>query len=104
MDAAELVVNLASSSSSSSSSSSTTAGGATATGFGGAVPLPAAAEQAAGLLKQAVDEGYMAALTISRTNADALVRRQLLRLSVREGFATLCSGSFSGGIAAAQRL
>jgi hypothetical protein len=77
MDAAELVVNLA------SSSSSTTAGGANAAGFGGVVPLPAAAaEQAAGLLKQAVDEGYMAALTISRTNADALVRPQLFGLSV----------------------
>jgi hypothetical protein len=59
MDAAELIINLASSSSSS----------------GDAMALPAAAaEQAAVLLKQAVDEGYMAALTISRTNADALVR------------------------------
>jgi hypothetical protein len=76
MDAAELVVNLASSN---SSCTAAAGGGATASGFGGAVPLPAAAaEQAAALLKQAVDEGYMAALTISRTNADALVRRQPL--------------------------
>jgi hypothetical protein len=102
MDAAELVVNLASSSSSSSSSSGgTTTVGATATGFGGAVPLPAAAaEQAAGLLKQAVDEGYMAALTISRTNADALVRRQLRRLSVWLVSATLLGVLFGGRAAA----
>lgn len=66
MDAAELVIN------SSSSSSGDAAEGT------GASRLPdAAAAQAAALIKSAVDEGYMAALTISRTNADALVRERL---------------------------
>ncbi|KAF8069466.1 COQ3 [Scenedesmus sp. PABB004] len=45
-------------------------------GFGGAAPLGSeAAERAAALVQQAVDGGYAAALTICRTNADALVRR-----------------------------
>jgi hypothetical protein len=90
MDAAELVVNLASVSSSSSSGA--------ATGFGGAVALQSAvAEQAAALLKQAVDEGYMAALTISRTNADALVRggscrqAELLSRSRQRAGSCMCS-------------
>lgn len=75
MDAAELAVNLAGGPDAAAAAVSGGAGPAPgAAGFGGAAPLPsAAAEQAAALIKQAVDDGYMAALTINRTNADALV-------------------------------
>lgn len=68
MDAAELVIN---------SSSSSSSSGEAAEGTGASRLPDAAAAQAAALIKSAVDEGYMAALTISRTNADALVRERL---------------------------
>lgn len=87
MDAAEVVIQLHNTSSScrSQSASTPTAGAAavdvggtsgpvSSNAFGGSAALPAdVAAQAAGLLQQAANEGYMAALTISRTNADALV-------------------------------
>lgn len=81
MDAAELIIN----SSSSSSSGVVLSGGAVQAGSQGAGPLPdAAAAQAAAAIKAAVDEGYMAALTISRTNADALVRFAVHRCKNRQ--------------------
>eukprot|EP00878_Enallax_costatus_P039345 GHUV01044968.1.p1 GENE.GHUV01044968.1~~GHUV01044968.1.p1 ORF type:complete len:164 (-),score=71.67 GHUV01044968.1:356-847(-) len=68
MDAAELAVIAC------NSSNSTSAAGGSSSVFGGSIPLAAeVTDQAAGLMKQAVDDGYMAALTINRTNADALV-------------------------------
>jgi hypothetical protein len=73
MDAAELLTSSGSSDGSSGGGcgSSSEAGGQ-AGGAGGRLP-DAVAAQAAAAIKSAVDEGYMAALTISRTNADALV-------------------------------
>lgn len=84
MDAAELLI----SSGSTDGSSGSTGGGCGSTGGGcgssseagrqaggsqgGRLP-DAVAAQAAAAIKSAVDDGYMAALTISRTNADALV-------------------------------
>lgn len=75
MDAAELLISSGSSDGSSGSTgggcgSSSEAGGQA--GVGGRLP-DAVAAQAAAAIKSAVDDGYMAALTISRTNADALV-------------------------------
>jgi hypothetical protein len=72
MDAAELII----SSGSGGGSSAVTATGPGQSGSQGAGggPLPeGTAAQAAAVIKSAVDEGFMAALTISRTNADALV-------------------------------
>lgn len=71
MDAAELVVLAATGD---SRSSTITPGASSSSVFGGSSPLAAAAaEQVLRLIKQAVEEGYMSALTINRTNADALV-------------------------------
>lgn len=73
MDAAELIT-----STNTSSGQGPVSGG----GGGGGGRLPdAAAAQAAALIKAAVDEGYMAALTINRTNADALVGNTHARTS-----------------------
>lgn len=79
MDTADLLI----SSNSSNSSTAAAAGGGASQSSGGRLP-DAVAAQAAALMQAAVDEGFMAALTISRTNADALVR-------AREAFHPTCS-------------
>jgi hypothetical protein len=71
MDAAELII---SSGGGGSGTVAATGPGQCGSQGAGGDPLPeAAAAQAAAVIKSAVDEGFMAALTINRNNADALV-------------------------------
>jgi len=92
MDAAELIIQLHNITSRCGSQAASMAVSSTAmdlggslqtvssSGFGGQAALPdEVAAQAASLVQQAASDGFMAALTINRTNADALVSWLLLR-------------------------